>query len=124
MFQAAHIDHVEVFVSDIAASAEWYGKVLGLKEILRWEPEPVMIGIGNNKLALFKANAPRSDAKEQAHWHRVAWHTDTAGFAEAQQHLKSLGILFRGPIDHGVAESIYFVDPDGNPLEITYYKAR
>ena len=28
---------------------------------------------------------------------------------------------FRGPIDHDTAWSIYFSDPDGNPLEITTY---
>jgi catechol-2,3-dioxygenase len=130
MFRATHIDHVEVYVSDIAAAAKWYGDVFGLKEIVRWDPEPVMIGSGNNKLALFKAHAPRDDRSKRAHveqkdaphWHRVAWHSDAGGFAEAQQHLRSLGIEFRGPIDHRLAESIYFNDPDGNPLEITYYK--
>ena len=122
MFQTTGIDHVEVFVSDIAAAAKWYGNVFGLKEILRWDPEPVMIGIGLNKLALFLANAPRTDPREQAHWHRVAWHTDEPGFLAAQQHLKSLKVSFEGPIDHRLSESIYFTDPDGNPLEITYYK--
>jgi catechol-2,3-dioxygenase len=122
MFQAQRIDHVEVFVSDLTAAAKWYGEVLGLKETGRWEPEPVMIGVADNKLALFKATAARTDRRQEAHWHRVAWHTDEAGFAAAQQHLKALGIAFRGPIDHGIADSIYFADPDGNPLEITYYK--
>jgi hypothetical protein len=31
-----------MFVGDIAA-AKWYEGVLGLKELARWEPEPVMI---------------------------------------------------------------------------------
>jgi catechol-2,3-dioxygenase len=51
----------------------------------------------------------------------VAWHTDRAGFDAAQTHLRELGIAFRGPVDHGAAFSIYFHDPDGHPLEITYY---
>jgi catechol-2,3-dioxygenase len=122
MFKAQHIDHVEVLVSDLAVSAQWYRKVLGLTEVGRWDPEPWMIGVGNSKLALFRASAQRTDRQHEAHWHRVAWHTDAAGFLEAQQHLKSLGIDFRGPVDHGTADSIYFSDPDGNPLEITYYK--
>ncbi|ABF40327.1 Glyoxalase/bleomycin resistance protein/dioxygenase [Candidatus Koribacter versatilis Ellin345] len=122
MFKAQHIDHVEVLVSDLPRSAKWYEEVLGLKPMGKWDPEPWMIGAGTSKLALFKAELPRTDAGSEAHWHRVAWHTDAAGFQGAQQHLKALGIAFRGPVDHGVSDSIYFNDPDGNPLEITFYK--
>lgn len=122
-FTAQRIDHVEVFVRDLEAAARWYREVLGLEELMRWDPEPVMIGVGGTKLALFQADSsPRKDPGDAPHWHLTAWHTDVDGFAAAQEHLKSLGIPFRGPIDHGRANSVYFDDPDGNPLEITYYK--
>ena len=125
MFTVQRIDHVEVFVRDLAAAAGWYARVLGLQEVCRWDPEPIMIGAGDTKLALFQAaSAAAHTAGASAatcHWHRVAWRTDRAGLEAAQQHLAQLGIPFRGPIDHGLAWSIYFADPDGNPLEITYY---
>lgn len=122
-FNAQQIDHVEVLVQDIAAAARWYRDVLGLEEIVRWNPEPVMIGAGGTKLALFRADgSERKDPGDAPHWHRTAWRTDASGFREAQEHLRSFGVSFTGPIDHGRAESIYFNDPDGNPLEITYYK--
>lgn len=125
-FRVQRIDHVEVFVRDIAASARWYAQVLGLEEVLRWDPEPVMIGAGETKLALFQAapqarSGAQGESDEVLRWHRVAWLTDASGFAAAQQHLRSLGISFHGPVDHGGAGSIYFRDPDGNPLEITHY---
>jgi len=120
-FSVRNIDHVEVFVSDIAGAKEWYSQVLGLREMARWDPEPLMIGAGNTKLALFAASERHSLSPGRAGWHRVAWLTDEKGFAAAQEHLKSLQISFRGPIDHGIAQSIYFTDPDGNPLEITCY---
>lgn len=126
MFQADRIDHVEVFVHDIAESIRWYDRVLGLKETFRWDPEPVMIGSGGTMLALFTAEAvptlhtdPRTN--RVPHWHRVAWRTDSNGFALAQRHLKECGVPYRGPVDHALSHSIYFHDPDGNPLEITYY---
>lgn len=118
-FTVDQIDHVEVFVSDLIAAARWYAEVLGLKEICRWDPEPIMIGAGNTKLALFKASAVTAGG--EGSWHRVAWRTNKEGFDAAQGHLARQGIEFRGPIDHGIARSIYFQDMDGHPLEITYY---
>jgi catechol 2,3-dioxygenase len=123
-FRADRIDHVEVFVRDIEDAIRWYGEVLGLEETARWDPEPVMIGAGGTQLALFRARAGAQPLAEgespvSLRWHRVAWHTDRAGFEEAQRHLSGLGIAFRGPIDHETAFSIYFQDPDGHPLEIT-----
>jgi catechol-2,3-dioxygenase len=85
-----------------------------------------MIGAGGTMLALFRVDPFESESQPPAgrgpHWHRVAWVTTPAGFEEAQSHLKNLGIQFRGPIDHDIAWSIYFTDPDGHPLEITTYK--
>ena len=116
------IDHVEVFVRDIASACAWYADVLGLKEVGRWNPEPVMIGAGGTKLALFQAPKPVNQREPPAlRWHRVAWLTDEAGFEAAQQHLTAHRVAFRGPIDHQTARSIYFEDPDGHLLEITYY---
>ncbi len=120
-FAVERIDHVEVFVRDLDAAARWYDEVLGLKEICRWNPEPVMIGAGGTKLALFRAETDARREDSGLRWHRVAWRTDQAGFAAAQKHLAALGIRFDGPIDHRTACSIYFEDPDGHPLEITYY---
>jgi len=122
-FTAQSIDHVEVFVRDIPAAIRWYGEVLGLREIQRWDPEPVMIGAGGTMLALFQAPPDSSEAAEKdkppLRWHRVAWLTDPAGLEAAQRHLAALGIEFRGPVDHATTFSIYFRDPDGHPLEIT-----
>lgn len=128
MFSVESIDHVEVFVRSIPEAVAWYGKVLGLREAARWDPEPVMIGAGRTMLALFEATNPGSGVDfldgglgeaPPLRWHRVAWRTDRPGFEAAQEHLTGLGISFRGPIDHGSAWSIYFQDPDGHPLEIT-----
>ena len=123
-FAVQSIDHVEVFVRDIPSAVRWYGETLGLQEMARWDPEPVMIGAGTTMLALFLASggaraAAGGESAPAIRWHRVAWRTDSKGFEKAQQHLKGLGISFRGPIDHGSTWSIYFQDPDGNPLEIT-----
>lgn len=120
-FAVAGIDHVEVFVRDIEAAARWYTDVLGLREVQRWNPEPVMMGAGSTKLALFRSDNDSLAGESGRSWHRVAWATDREGFAAAQAHLAARNIPFRGPIDHGSAHSIYFEDPDGHRLEITAY---
>lgn len=126
-FSVLQIDHVEVFVRDLEVAAKWYGELLGLRVIHRWDPEPIFLGVGGTALALFLADGPKrgkpadASATSEPYWHRVAWRTTRDGFDAAQRHLAERGIVFRGPIDHDIAWSIYFSDPDGNPLEITYY---
>lgn len=129
-FSVDRIDHVEVFVRDLDAAARWYCEVLGLEEERRWNPEPVMIGVGGTKLALFQAKPgttsllrdPQGRENKSPRWRRVAWQVDAAGFEAAQSHLQSQKVSYEGPIQHGPqVRSIYFEDPDGNPLEITTY---
>ena len=126
-FHVKHIDHVEVLVGNIARTEAWYGKVLGLKRVQSWDPEPVMIGAGNTMLALFHSTRARKrlpGKKRGGHrvsygYLRVAFLTDPTGFEQAQRRLKRLGIAFRGPVDHGTSYSVYFQDLNGLPLEIT-----
>lgn len=127
-FQVDRIDHVEVFVRDIDEAARWYERVLGLRMIHRWEPDPAFLGAGGTCLALFLCSDKEAVSRTLEEpvggspgWWRVAWRTDERGFEAAQRHLKECGVSFRGPIDHEIAFSIYFADPDGNPLEITWY---
>ncbi len=121
-FRVDRIDHVELFVSDLESAAAWYRQVLGLEEIRRWDPHPVMIGRGGSMLALFQdAGDGESRAPSLGNFRRVAWLTDGPGFEAAQEHLKGLSIAFDGPIDHDGSFSIYFSDPDGHLLEITTY---
>ena len=129
-FRVKHIDHVELLVRDIRKTEAWYRKVLGLKRVHAWDPEPVMIGAGNTMLALFTSNRAKGrmpKPKKSGHrvsygYLRVAFLTDTKGFREAQRRLKRLRIPFRGPVDHDLTFSIYFQDLNGLPLEITHEK--
>ena len=127
-FRVKQIDHVELLVPDIRKTEAWYEKVLGLKRVHAWDPEPIMIGAGTTKLALFTSTKAK-DARTRSKGHRVgygylrvAFLTSTRGFQEAQRHLKKLRIPFHGPIDHDLTFSIYFQDLNGLPLEITHDK--
>lgn len=126
-FSVSQIDHVEVFVSDLERSLKWYADTLGLTEVRRWEPEPILIGAGDTYLALFRARSGLPNIQGTRpipppyRWHRVAWRVSAQGFVEAIRHLQTQQVKLRGPVDHVGAVSIYFNDPDGNALEITTY---
>jgi len=130
-FRVKHIDHVELLVRDIKKTEAWYKKVLGLKRVQAWDPEPVMIGAGKTMLALFTSSRARGrmpgNKRKNGHrvsfgYLRVAFLTNKKGFKQAQKRLEKMGIAVRGPIDHDTTFSIYFQDLNGLPLEITYPK--
>ena len=95
-FRVKHIDHVELLVPDIRKTEAWYQKVLGLKRVHAWDPEPIMIGAGKTKLALFTSSRPKErKASKGTHrvgfgYLRVAFRTGPKGFEKAQRRLKRL----------------------------------
>ena len=135
-FRVRGIDHVEVFVPDRRAAAEWYGRVLGL-EVMRefefWaEPKfgPLMLSPdgGRTKLALFEG-PPADGETPQTGIRRIAFATNGAGFLRFVERLQAVELHdARGGrvtsdrvVDHAAAFSVYFTDPWGTPLELTTY---
>jgi catechol 2,3-dioxygenase-like lactoylglutathione lyase family enzyme len=119
------IDHVALVVRDVERSIRWYGEVLGLERRYDdvWGDIPAFIGAGSTALALFPVRdgdaAPRPGRNAIAMLH-LAFRTDAAGFARAQEELTRRGVAWEFQ-DHQVSHSIYFEDPDGHQLEITTY---
>jgi catechol-2,3-dioxygenase len=121
----SRIDHVHVFVADRAAAEAWYGRVLGLKRMgayAHWAadggPLTLADASGAIHLALFERPALRNRST-------IAFGVDAAGFAAWRDRLTAeLGAGAVPFEDHGLAHSIYFSDPDGNPYEITTYDVK
>ena len=116
------IDHVHVFVSDRAASERWYRDVLGFSrvpDLAFWArdggPLTLQDASGHVHLALFESAARPCRST-------IALAASAAEFMAWQAHLS--GVLGKAvvAIDHAVAWSLYFADPDGNPYEITSYE--
>jgi catechol-2,3-dioxygenase len=116
------MDHVGINVTDLQRSADWYAKVLGFTIFHKWKTT-WMMSRGDMHIGLFlRPAAKRIDDLDHAlaitHF---AYATDAKGFQEAQETLKKLGVPFDPPVDTGVAQSIYFSDPDGYQVEITSF---
>lgn len=117
-----HIDHIHVQVADRARAERWYAEVLGLSRMAQLEswatgggPLTLANASGTIHLALFE-RAPEPSRST------VAFGVAAADFVAWRRHLESqLGRPIE-PVDHQLAWSIYFADPDGNPYEITTYE--
>jgi catechol 2,3-dioxygenase-like lactoylglutathione lyase family enzyme len=128
------LDHLVINVADVARSAEWYRKVLGM-EVKVFNPieggmPRTSLMFGNQKI-----NVRPRDAD------KVEWFTadhETAGSddlcfltsttpAEVVAHLNACGVAIEeGPVAkqgaRGTLRSVYCRDPDGSLIEISSYE--
>ena len=128
------LDHLVINVSDIARSAEWYRKILGM-EIKMFDPgngSPPRTSLifGNQKI-----NVRPRDA-DKVEWftanHEAAGSDDLCFLTAATPeqvvaHLKTHGVVIEeGPVARqgarGMLRSVYCRDPDGSLIEISSYQ--
>jgi catechol 2,3-dioxygenase-like lactoylglutathione lyase family enzyme len=117
-FRVQGLDHVAIGVADQAASRDFYRDVLGLerKHADAWGDMPVAMMAEQGGMALFTEDSHRRNG-----FLHLAFRVDRENFELAQEDLREAGIEFERQ-HHDVSESIYFVDPDGNRLELTTYE--
>ena len=114
------LDHVAFAVPDQEASIAWYRDVLGLERAFEdaWRGVPAVLAAPDGTgVALFRP----SERNRHGFLH-FAFRVDAAGLDEARSRLVEAGIELDEQ-DHGVARSIYFLDPDGNRVELTTYES-
>ena len=130
--QVERVDHVHVEVRDRERAAAWYARVLGLaphRDLAVWADHPkgpliLAGGDGRPALALF-ARDPAIPSRDST----IAFRVTGAAFRAFLDALDGLNLTNRASravsradvVDHDLAWSIYFVDPDGNPIEVTTY---
>jgi catechol 2,3-dioxygenase-like lactoylglutathione lyase family enzyme len=127
MFQIAGIDHVAFIVRDIERSAAWYRSVLGMERIYEevWtgQGDPVALCVPGSScpvcVALFRPRQGRDPTPPRPGDH-FALRVDSANFAQAQEHLRALGVDFTF-WNHQISHSIYLREPGNNEVEITTY---
>jgi catechol 2,3-dioxygenase-like lactoylglutathione lyase family enzyme len=115
-FRVEGLDHVAFGVGDQVLSERWYRQVLGLERQHEdaWGDSPIALMAESSGMALFD-----SSGRSNGFLH-LAFRVDRENFELAREDLRDVGIEFEQQ-HHGVAESIYFTDPDGNRLELTTY---
>ena len=127
-FTVERIDHLVLNVADLEASAEWYGRVLGMRREIA-EGRTIM-WFGEQKLHLRPVDAGQ---EEWFTGHHPAPGSDDLCFATEVDvdaiavHLASCGVEVEvGPVQRagarGTMNSVYCRDPDGSLIEISTYR--
>lgn len=120
------LDHFGLDVSDLDRAERFYTEVLGLQVAQRFGHHQVLLRCGGQVLALFERQdlLPRvTDRIENPlgkghHAFKISYDD----FLSANEKFGTLGVPTYGPIDWGDHDCLYFLDPDGNLLEIVAYR--
>lgn len=122
------LDHFGIEVADLARAERFYTGVLGLRVVNRFGDQ-VLLDCGGQNLALFEVPRPPLDAaaRQKIIGHPLgrghhAFKVAPADFAKARVSLTAAGVESASPIDWGDHDCIYFLDPDGNLLEMVCYR--
>jgi catechol 2,3-dioxygenase-like lactoylglutathione lyase family enzyme len=123
MVRTQGVVHFSLPVTDVERSAKFYSELLGMK-IVQKTPRMVFLKCGDDFLILAKGNWPvRYDSPSDTPVHH-AFKVSAEDFEPALEFLRQNGVevfnvedrrdgVFLGP-------QAYFLDPDGNKLEIHY----
>ena len=128
------LDHIVINVADVARSAEWYRKILGM-EIRVSAPGPgqkprTSLMFGNQKINVRQRDADKVEWFTADH---VAAGSDDLCFLTSSTpddvvaHLEANGVAIEagpGPRQgaRGTLRSVYCRDPDGSLIEISSYE--
>jgi glyoxylase I family protein len=118
------LSHVQLLVTDVSASAQWYSAVLGLVPFAD-DPDIGYVALqhrgGKFVVVLTRAPAPRDPSAEAATDgldHLALAVPDGAALEAWASHLTDIGIDHAGVVLEGGHPSLQLRDPDGIAIEM------
>ena len=117
------IGHVHLKVADLERALAFYCGVLGFDLKQRYGPDAAFVAageyhhhIGLNVWESRGGSPPPPGATGL--YHVAILYPSRPALADALRRLRAAGIALEGASDHGVSESLYLRDPDGNGIEL------
>ena len=120
-----YLGHVNIYVRNAERSQQWYEDVLGLHTYDLIPGRAAFMSADLNQsheVALMQVgdDAP-GQQKGQVGLNHMAWMMESLdNLKECYLRLKERHIPIEHISDHGISIGIYFRDPDGNGLEVSY----
>lgn len=116
------LHHVQLKTTNLQPMIEWYSEVLGLVVSHRAD-EGVWLtnDDANHRLAMRTSAQLRDDPDKLRHtgMHHTAWeYASLDELLATYDRLKGQDILPHRTVNHGPITSFYYVDPDGNSVEL------
>ncbi len=113
-FRISHIDHITVLITDVARARQFYGEILGLREV----PSPrefdfiaIWYDLGGQFLHLLLK--PHPDTPSPRHF---CLHVDDV--RAAREELRQKGLAIDETVKIAAADRFFVRDPDGNRVEL------
>ena len=124
-YRPKYLGHVNIYVRNVERSHKWYEDVLGLHTYDYIPGRAAFLSADteqSHEVALMQVgdDAPLQQ-KRQVGLNHMAWMMHSLeDLQEAYQRLKEKHVPIDHVSDHGISVGIYFRDPDGNGLEVSY----
>lgn len=120
-----YLGHVNIYVRNVERSHKWYEDVLGLHTYDYMPGRAAFLSADqeqSHEVALMQVGeeAPLQQ-KRQVGLNHMAWMMHSLeDLQEMYLRLKEKNIPIDHVSDHGISVGIYFRDPDGNGIEVSY----
>ena len=128
MIAIDRLDHLVLTVADVAATCDWYARVLGMEAVTFGAENRKALAFGRNKINLHQAGQEFEPKAQRATRGSADFCMITeTPLDEVMTHLRTSGVeIIQGPVPKtgatGPLLSVYFRDPDGNLLEVSNYQ--
>jgi catechol 2,3-dioxygenase len=115
--------HVHLKVADLERALRFYRDVLGFELMQRMGDQAAFLSAGgyHHHIALNTWESLDGEPPPPGTtglYHHAIVYPDRATLADALRRLIAAGIGLEGAADHGVSQSLYLRDPDGNGVEL------
>jgi catechol 2,3-dioxygenase-like lactoylglutathione lyase family enzyme len=126
MIRLKELDHFGIEVSDLERSRRFYVDFLGMEFLQSLGSEGILLRCGGHNIALHLRStmhpAPVEIIENPLGKAHHAFKVSSENFSAALEAFVRRGVPTHGPVDWGDHDCLYFLDPDGNLLELVQHR--